>query len=53
VGEHVKNGKVDRIPELLVAIPRLDELNPAGKHPIDDTMFLVNSPAPAAGELVL
>src|SRR5208283_1515977 len=42
-GEHVKNGKVDRIPELFVVIPRLDEFNPVGKYPINDTMFLVNS----------
>ena len=33
-------------------IPRLDELNPVGKHPIDDPMFLGDSPAPATGEFM-
>jgi hypothetical protein len=33
-------------------IPRLDELYPVGKYPIDDTMFLVNSAAPATGEIM-
>lgn len=33
-------------------ITRLDEFNPVSIHPIDDTMFLVNSPAPATGEIM-
>lgn len=36
----------------LVVIPRLDEFNPVGKHPIDNAMFLANSPGPAAGEVM-
>ncbi len=33
-------------------IPRLDEFNPVGKYPINDPMFLVNSPAPTTGEIM-
>jgi hypothetical protein len=33
-------------------IPRLDEFNSVGEHPIDHTMFLVNSAAPATGEIM-
>jgi hypothetical protein len=33
-------------------IPRLNEFNPVSKHPINDTMFLVDSAAPATGEIM-
>jgi len=33
-------------------VPRLDEFNPVSKNSIDNTMFLVNSPAPTTGEIV-
>ena len=33
-------------------ISRLNEFNPVGKHPIDNTMFLANSPGPATGEVM-
>ncbi len=33
-------------------ITSLNEFNPVGKYPIDDTMFLANSPAPAASKIV-
>jgi hypothetical protein len=33
-------------------IPRLDEFNSVVEHSIDDTMFPVNSAAPATGEIM-